>query len=1042
MERDLKGGEKHSYRINLISGQLLSGLVDQKGIDVSVMVTGPGGEIVVDTDSPNDRWGTEPVLLIVNQSGNYRVDVLSPSAGAAAGRYEIKDIVVRAASPDDHNRASAQRAFDAGLKLVSQRTPAEKRRGVEKYLEALRFFSTAGETYREALTLRAIGTAYVQLNEFHAAVRYLDEAVSLAQGLADLRLEGTLETFLGGSHDLLGNIHEALDHNNRAVKLARQTGNQATEASALNNIGKIYNDMAEWQKALEYYLQALPLFRALGNKRNEGITLNNIGVAYDRAGEHDKGLEYLQQSLPLSRTSGNKDTEAYTLSNIGNAYRSSGEYQKALSYYSQAQTLQKETGNRAQEAETLDSIGVVYAAAGQPQKALQNHEQALQIVRSTSNPRREAISLNNLGHAHMVLGQSDKALEDFNASLTIFRGMGDLHNAATSLEGIARVKREHGDLDESRKRIEESLGLIETVRARSGSQQLRSAYVASREPAYEFYVDLLMHQHLKDPTHGYDGEALQASERGRARSMLELLAEAHVDIRQGVDRQLVDREANLIQSLNAKAQSQIQLTARKGSQEEIAALNKEVSALEDEYQQVQTSIRKISPAYAALTQPQSLTLKEIRQELDPGTLLLEYSLGDARSYLWAVTPDSVKSYELPGRERIQKSAREVYELLTTRSVAKAGETVAQKQRRLTEFDARLLAVSRELSQLVLGPVAEELRTKRLVIVADDALQYVPFAALPVPSVVNGQSSVVDRSKSITGLAATGNARRPTSGYRPLVLDHEIISLPSASALAVQRKNLAARKPAAKAVAVIADPVFSNADVRFRPTPQGFDPLKNQTAGSDGAGSTRIIEHLGEGGGAVIKRLPFTRQEADQILAVAPKAANLKAVDFRASRATATSEDLSHYRYVHFATHGYLDSERPGLSAIVFSLVDEKGIPQDGFLRAHDIYNLNLPAELVVLSACQTGLGKEIKREGVDGLTRGFMYAGARRVVVSLWNVNDKATAELMARFYRGMLRENKTPAAALRTAQIEMSQQTQWRSPYYWAAFVLQGEWK
>jgi CHAT domain-containing protein len=152
--------------------------------------------------------------------------------------------------------------------------------------------------------------------------------------------------------------------------------------------------------------------------------------------------------------------------------------------------------------------------------------------------------------------------------------------------------------------------------------------------------------------------------------------------------------------------------------------------------------------------------------------------------------------------------------------------------------------------------------------------------------------------------------------------------------------------------------------------------------------------------------------------------------------------LSKYRYVHFATHGYLDTERPDLSAVVLSLVDNQGKPQDGFLRAHEIYNLNLPAELVVLSACQTGLGKEIKGEGLVGLTRGFMYAGARRVVVSLWNVNDKATADLMTKFYEKMLNQNERPAAALRSAQVEMWKQKQWKSPYYWAPFTLQGEWR
>jgi CHAT domain-containing protein len=243
---------------------------------------------------------------------------------------------------------------------------------------------------------------------------------------------------------------------------------------------------------------------------------------------------------------------------------------------------------------------------------------------------------------------------------------------------------------------------------------------------------------------------------------------------------------------------------------------------------------------------------------------------------------------------------------------------------------------------------------------------------------------------------------------------------------------------------LADPVFSTTDERFKAN-AGTKDQRSEPA--EAVASTRIIEHLaddsaGDAGRLVIRRLRFTRQEAEQILTVAPRAANLKAVDFKASRATVTGGDLSQYRYVHFATHGYLDSERPDLSAIVLSLVDEQGKPQDGFLRAHEIYNLNLPAELVVLSACQTGLGKEIKGEGLVGLTRGFMYAGSRRVVVSLWNVNDKATAELMQRFYRGILKDHETPAASLREAQTEMWRQKRWQSPYYWAAFVLQGDWK
>jgi CHAT domain-containing protein len=679
-------------------------------------------------------------------------------------------------------------------------------------------------------------------------------------------------------------------------------------------------------------------------------------------------------------------------------------------------------------------MGIAYSALGDTKKALDYHQQALELKRAASNPREEATTLGNIGHVYIQLGQPQRALQYYSQALALFRALADRNRVAVVLQGIALSERQLGNLSEARQRIEEALSLVEAVRAGTGNQQFRASYFASQRESYELYIDLLMELHRLKPTEGHDAEALQASERGRARSLTEMLNEAHVDIRQGVGGDLVKKERELSQSLNGKAQRQIQLTAQKGNQQEIETLKKEIGALEDEYQQVEVAIRKASPAYAALTQPQPLGLKEIQSQLDQGTMLLEYSLGEEHSYVWAVTQNSLKTYELPKREQIEKAARVVYDLLTARSQSKAGENAQTKQERIATADSQLINASEVLSQMVLGPLSPELGAERLVIVADGALQYIPFAAL---SVVRAQSSVAQSGRANNGLRTIDN--RVLTTYRPLIQDHEIISLPSASALAIQRQGLANRPLAPNAVAVIADPVFSASDERLSAQAKTGAPKQ---APADGSSNTRIIEHLADDSGLIIRRLKFTRQEADQILAEAPRAKNLRAIDFKANRATAIGGELSKYRYVHFATHGYIDSEHPDLSAIVLSLVDADGKPLDGFLRANEIYNLNLPAELVVLSACETGLGKEIKGEGLVGLTQGFMYAGARRVVVSLWNVNDKATAELMARFYRGMLREHKTPAAALRIAQMEMSRQKQWQSPYYWAAFTLQGEWK
>ena len=1001
----LKGGESHSYSINLTAGQYLYASVEQQGIDVAVELFRPDGSQIALYDSPNGSWGPEPILLVADVTGEHRVQVRAPNAKANAAYYQIKIISQREATATDKGHVIAQRTFEEAQKLRSKPTATDKRAAVVKYQEAIPLFQAAGDTYRQTLTVQALGVAYYQLSEFRQALQSFEEALSLAKKVGDERLEAPIETQLGGTNNVLGEVIKSQQHYERARLLAKRLGDNLSEGSALNNIGKLYNDGGDFQRALDYYLQALPLFTDRPNLR--ALALNNIGIAYLGLGEPERALDYLQQSLPILKNGADRSAESYTLSNIGNAYARLQKNREALDYYGQARAMQQKTGNKAQEAETLDFVGAFYADTGQPEKAVEYHQQALDIQRATKNVRREALSLNYLGRVYGLLGQPEKALPLFDQSVSMLRNINDLNSAAAVLEERARVEQQLGKLSEARKDIEESLSLIETVRARTGSQQYRASYLATKEKAYELYVDLLMQLHAKEPSARHDAEALQVSERGRARSLLEMLNQANVDVEQGVNADLVRREREIRQSINAKAQRQIQLKAQNGKREEIETFDKEIRALENEYEQVQAEIRKASPSYAALTQPHPLGSKEVQQLLDPDTELLEYSLGDARSYLWVVTRDSLKTYELPKRDEITKVAQQVYQSMIARSVAKSIETPEQRQARIAAADEEFQKASSELARMIIAPAIADLGTKRLVVVADGALQYVPFAALAV------------------------------NGRRPLVVDHEIVSLPSASSLAVQRQTLANRPPAPKGIAVVADPVFSVADERFRSGAQAKDGPPAS------ANETRIIEHLsgGAGGQLAIRRLPFTRQEAEQILAVAPAGANFKAIDFRANRTVATSGELSKYRYVHFATHGYLDTTRSGLSAIVLSMIDEQGNPQDGFLRTHDIYNLKLPAELVVLSACETGLGKEVRGEGIEGLTRGFMYAGARRVVVSLWNVNDKATASLMQRLYLGMLRGKKTPAAALRAAQIEMLRSKQWQSPYYWAAFVMQGEW-
>jgi CHAT domain-containing protein len=342
--------------------------------------------------------------------------------------------------------------------------------------------------------------------------------------------------------------------------------------------------------------------------------------------------------------------------------------------------------------------------------------------------------------------------------------------------------------------------------------------------------------------------------------------------------------------------------------------------------------------------------------------------------------------------------------------------------------------------MLLRPVADRLGSKRLVIVAEGALQYIPFASLTKPGA---------KTKASISTADSTDATKILSGL--LIEANEIIYLPSASTLSVLRREASNRKTATKTVAVLADPVFSVADPRVKATQSKLPQLKNQkiatTRSQEEATDKDLQRSLNDAvddlaGLQTISRLPFSRREAEAIAQIVPTKDTFKALDFAASTEKATGGNLADYKIVHFATHGLLNSKNPALSGLILSLVNARGEPQNGFLRLNDIYNLRLNSDLVVLSACQTALGKDIRGEGLIGLTRGFMYAGAPRVVASLWKVDDAATAELMKRFYQNMLNKKLRPAEALRAAQIEMSKDERFKSPYFWAAFTLQGEWR
>ncbi len=1058
VEGDLAAGDSRTYHAELSGGRVFRVAVEQRGVDVELAAQGPDGRRNA-VDSPFDRQGRETLVVAPSSSGSWEVTVTAREPAAPAGRYAIR--IDELPGDGGNHRRAAEEAMSRAGERYREGTAEARRQARAEYRRAAGEWRAAGERAPEALALYGAAVLARLVDDTREALKGAVEVLPLWQALGDRLWEGATENEIGLDHWQLGDTAEARAAFERAVAIARQTGDRYGEGAAESNL--CVSDLArgELKAGIACYERALPVLREVKAAALEGSALTSAGRAYDILGEPDQARERYRQALELLRATGDRAGEARILSyigllsqevgdsqdalarfgaalavfvaledrrwqgtvlhNTGLVYQSLGEWPRAASSYKAALRLRREVGDRSEEAATLTNLGIVDGELGRPREALACQQRALELRRQGGDHWGEGVALTQVGRATERLGDLPAALAAFDRAVELlhaagsrtdeaealrYRGnawlaRGDGAKARASLEealrlaqasghraseaqterSLAAAERGAGNLAAARAHAWAALDLFEALRTRIGSPDLRSSFSALQHQAYELAIDVLMASHRAEPLGGWDRAALETAERARARTLVELLSEGGVDVRQGVAPSLLDRRISLLHRLNAKTERA--LGGRAASAAERAALDEERFSLQRDLDAVEAEIREASPGYAALTQPQALSAAALQELLDPGTLLLSYALGQERSYLWAVTPESVEAFELPGRAAIEELARRVHEEMSRHDVAARGRESAD---------------AAALGRLLLGPIAGRLGrpgSQRLVVVPDGALCYVPFGALLLPA---------------------GDGGRP----EPLLARHEVVDLPSASALAVQRRLLAGRPPAAKRLAVLADPVFDPRDPRVtarQPAPASAEP-------------------------AAFARLPATRREAEAIAALAPPGQTMLALDFDASLPRVLGGALAGFRVVHFATHGVIDAERPALSGLALSRVDAAGHPQEGFLHLHDIYNLELDADLVVLSGCRTALGKEVRGEGLIGLTRGFQYAGAPRVLASLWPVEDNATAALMERFYRAFWQERKPAAAALQEAQLWLRGQRRWRDPYYWAGFVLAGDWR
>lgn len=845
---------------------------------------------------------------------------------------------------------------------------------------------------RELLTL-----SEKQNKEDHSlALQTAKEALEVWRGLGDnfgiAQALGQVAQCYFAQSDLV----EAAVIYKESLELWRQQNDLPKQTDTLNMLGFVESEKGDWESAISYYTQAQAL---INSDSDPGLTAQiaaGLGSLFNDNGIPDKALIHYQRALELYKQTENLRGEYRMMMYIGHTYFLLGHYAFAQNHLQEALTS---ATNPLDAAQCREYLGQFKIATGEYEAALQYLQPAVASYDEAKNPKHAARVRALIGQVYEQQGAFARARASYLEASDTFRRISDRVSDAAVSFALGRLELKGGNYDAAEEFLKQSLDNTERIRSTATGRDLTEAFSASVHARYAAYIECLMRKHKLQPSRGLDVLAFQASELARARSLAELLHDTQTNLLTNVDPETAAREKTLRQSIRVKEDQKIELLGTAYKKPDLDSVEASLAKLREEYKQILEKIHVQNPSYERISRPTTYSLQQIQLDVieNDRTVLLEYFLGTDASYVWLVTSDSFTAYEIPKEATITEAVKELYELLSAKPSS--------------ESDAQVRSAAHKLGQMILAPVSHQLAGRRVIVVADGALNYVPFQVL-------------------------------SSGHKLLIEESEVINAPSASILGQLRQERSKRQPAEKILAAFGDAVFPSnyAERKKSDTGQQLETKQKehrllQTASRD----------IGVSGDSLkpeeIQALFYVRLELKNIGDLAGPGAFL-ATGFDATREKLESTDLSQYSILHLATHGVLDPNRPEQSGFLLSLVDRDNRPQNGFITMKDVYHLHAPVDLVVLSACRTGLGKEVLGEGLIGLTRGFMHAGASSVASTLWRVDDEATAELMKYFYANMLHDNMTPAAALRAAQNTIRQDPRWGSPHYWAAFTLQGEYK
>ncbi|MCP4658088.1 MAG: tetratricopeptide repeat protein, partial [bacterium] len=749
-EAILDRGEHHEYSLRLQPDEAVHAVVEQRGIDALVEVIDPAGDVVLTVDGPIDDYGFEHVCFVAKDRGPHRLRVRA-WVEDAAGPYSIRLVAQRPATPQDRACTEATRAF-AAAEQQRQETGRASEELLAAYQRALELWRRAEEPYPLAVTLKQTGRVFSGLGDLQAEIRCYEEALPLLHLAGDPRQEGAVLNLRGLVYRRLGDPDLARSSFEEALGIAQQTGDRRGEGTALSNLALWEVASGEIHRAIELYQQCLEIWGTLGRRYQEATTLHNLGSAYSRLGRFAEALDALEEAREVRQEIGGRDRLATTWLAIGWVEHLSGDGEAAAERFRTAIELYREAGSRLGEAAAHDRLGSAYRRLGRSGDAFDAYRTGLEIYREAGDRANTAHAASNLGCLLGELRRWEEAREALGEARELFETLGERAGLAHVRFCEARVERGDGDPEAALRSIEEALALVDALRSSALRQGHRFPALGLWQDYSELYVELLMMLHEREPGAGYDARAFEVSDLARARRLYQMLLESRVDVRSGVPEELLERERAVQRRLNAVELRRQSLLARGAVKEEVAEVDRTLRGLLLELEDVWVAIRSASPRFAELRQPSPVRLAELRQLLEPGTLLLSYVLAEERSFLFLVSRDRLSSYVLPGRRRLERLARRFYHGLR-----------ASDQRR-TRLQKRTNATV--LSETLVGPIGDELGSHRLLVVGDGMLHYVPFAALPLPAAGESKELLIDR--------------------------YEVVHLPSAAVMKALRQRAAER----------------------------------------------------------------------------------------------------------------------------------------------------------------------------------------------------------------------------------------------------------